>query len=129
MKRARTLVAVAVAASAVTMMVVSPARAQVEPVLRLGPGDACPSNYVCFFERANFAEGGYAVAAGYSINDFQAIYFNDEMSSWVNNTNLYYCWYQHPNYVGIAYVMRPNSFVREEPESRDHTAASAAPCY
>ncbi|MFF3160157.1 peptidase inhibitor family I36 protein [Streptomyces sp. NPDC057910] len=128
MGRARTLIATIAAASAVSMMTASPVAAQGPSVLRLAPGDGCPDDYVCLFGGPSFSEGGYAVHSRSAVNDFQALYFNDEMTSWINATRYYYCWYQHAEYIGVGFVMSPHSALSEEPASRNNTAASLQEC-
>ncbi|MFD4416051.1 peptidase inhibitor family I36 protein [Streptomyces sp. NPDC058251] len=125
----RVLAAIAAAASAI-MVTTPPAAAEDRPgIIRLNEFDRnCPRNYVCMFEEPYFAGGGFGVLDGLSLNDFGGIYFDDQMSSWINATRSPYCWFSQDNFAGIAYVMRGRSAVSLMRPGRDNTSSSLALC-
>ncbi|WP_435271484.1 peptidase inhibitor family I36 protein [Streptomyces sp. 1222.5] len=125
----RALLAIAVTVSA-GMMATTPAVANGRPpVISLNEFDRqCPAEYVCMFQEPYFSGGGIGVLEGYSLNDFGSVYFDDQMSSWINNTGTHYCWFSQSNFGGIAYVMRRHRAVSLMRPGRDNTGSSVAQC-
>jgi hypothetical protein len=105
MKRVwRSLLAVAVLAVGVQVVQVTtaaPASASV---------DDCPMGYVCLFEHSDARGTMFKFTANQNAADLGrylcpvthcwhgASNFNDDMSSWVNNSGVKFCWYFDKNY-------------------------------
>ena len=127
--RVRALVAIATTACAIAVTT-PPAHAFGRPaVIRLNEYQRkCPYDYLCMYEEPYFDGGGFGVLEGFALNDFDGVYFKDEMSSWVNRTDTRYCWFQSDNYLGIGYIMRRGTAVSLMRPGRDNTASSLAQC-
>ncbi|MFD5989669.1 peptidase inhibitor family I36 protein [Streptomyces microflavus] len=132
--RARVLIAAAALAPLAILAVPTPAAAAQpelisEGLLRLPAQiDSCPVGYVCVYRDVGYAGGGYAINSGRALNDFRAIDFNDQMSSWANETAGRYCWYPDINYNGTRFAMRATTTSEAvNPENND-TASSLEPC-
>ncbi len=84
---------------------------EIDPTL-VAQASRCPSNYVCLF-RDGGAQGPYfrfqigsADFTTLRCSDCRGGNFNDDMTSYVNNTNSDFCWYFDANYRGETRVMR-----------------------
>ncbi|MFJ8763022.1 peptidase inhibitor family I36 protein [Streptomyces cyaneofuscatus] len=131
--RARVLVAAAALAPLMVMATPVPAAAQPEiitpGVLRLPAQNAnCPTGFLCLYRDVGYSGGGVAVNSGRALNDFRALDFNDEMSSWINETAARYCWYPDINYSGTRFAMRAATTSEAVNLENNDTASSAEPC-
>ncbi|NHC47599.1 peptidase inhibitor family I36 protein [Motilibacter aurantiacus] len=78
----------------------------------LGPAaySDCPNNYVCLFENASW--GGRLIRwynANTAISDLGLYTFNDELSSWVNNSPYDARWFYNSSYGGTTRCMNAES--------------------
>jgi hypothetical protein len=103
----------------------------------------CPANSFCLYEHKDFGGNILAVPAGTSSSDLRAFpcpgcrsskhnnndgTWSDQLSSWVNNTSMVYCWYWSENYVVRDLPMNAGTssvYVGRDPNDQ---ASSLAPC-
>ncbi|MGW4799878.1 peptidase inhibitor family I36 protein [Nonomuraea sp. MG754425] len=88
---------------------------------------SCPDGYVCLFRDYDFQGGGYGVRSGDSLPWLGDLGFNDQMSSWANDSGRTYCWYSDASFAGERHVMQNGYRVNVLPREND-TASSLAPC-
>ncbi|MEU9891384.1 peptidase inhibitor family I36 protein [Sphaerisporangium sp. NPDC051017] len=98
------------------------------PLITIPAGQTrCPDGYVCLFRDNEFQGGGYGIASGHSVGFLGDIGFNDQMSSWANDSGRRYCWYVDANYAGDRHVMENRYRVNVLPQENDQ-ASSLRPC-
>ncbi|HEY0482878.1 MAG TPA: peptidase inhibitor family I36 protein [Kofleriaceae bacterium] len=69
-------------------------------------GATCPVGYACMYQHANRRGVAWGLASGFGIPDFRQLpcafcsptNFNDNATSWHNNSGVQYCWYYDINY-------------------------------
>ncbi|MFJ6805715.1 MULTISPECIES: peptidase inhibitor family I36 protein [Streptomyces] len=114
----------AVLSLGVSLAVVSPAQA-VDPVGTFS-GSACPANKACLYRDSNFTGGGVYLSRWSEISELWRYGFNDQMSSWSNDTGVPCFWWK--NGVGSGtHVMDPGYRVNVLSSEDNH--ASSAACY
>ncbi|MFC7328942.1 peptidase inhibitor family I36 protein [Marinactinospora rubrisoli] len=101
---------------------------QQDDIIRIPAGQTyCPDGYVCLFRDYNYQGGGYGFRSGTSIGFLGDIGFNDQMSSWANDSGQRYCWYFDAYYQGEVHDMLPGYRVNVTPRENDQ-ASSLRPC-
>ncbi|WP_158562761.1 peptidase inhibitor family I36 protein [Marinitenerispora sediminis] len=99
-----------------------------DPIISIPAGQTwCPSGYVCLFRDYNYQGGGYGFRAGTQIRFLGDIGFNDQMSSWANDSGQRYCWYFDADFRGEVHDMRPGFRVNVTSWENDK-ASSLRPC-
>lgn len=95
-------------------------------------GPACPQGWVCVFNGVDYRWGSFAVLPGTETRDIGHLRFtrNDslegQVSSWVNNSPVRYCWYEGTGFAGAEHRMEP--FSKDRAISPDGTLSSFKPC-
>ncbi|MEW1548661.1 peptidase inhibitor family I36 protein [Streptomyces tsukubensis] len=90
-------------------------------------GSDCPAQSLCLFRDPHFTGGGIAVKAGAEIADLGYYGFNDQMSSWSNDSGVVCIWWVHGLRQGDYHDMRRGYRVNVLP-NEDNTASAVA-CY
>ena len=113
------------------------------PAAIVGPAAAsqCDPGFACFFQ--NGGAGGSMIefnAAAVSLANLTAFLcsgctngihgndgtWNDQMSSWVNNSSVTYCWWVDINRGGAGHLVRPlgQGYIQNLPGNENDTASS-----
>jgi hypothetical protein len=101
-------------------------RAQEPTVLQMPAGrTTCPGGHVCLFRDSNYQGGGVNFQRPGSSSYLGS--FNDQMSSWANDSGALYCWYSDADYRGDRHEMKPGYRLNVLPHEND-TASSIRPC-
>jgi hypothetical protein len=87
----------------------------------------CPSGYACLFRDYEFQGGGYGIHHSTSVDWLGNLNFNDQMSSWANDSGRTFCWYTDAYFQGESHIMRNGYRVNVTPREND-TASSIRPC-
>ncbi|TYB40130.1 peptidase inhibitor family I36 protein [Actinomadura chibensis] len=120
----------AVPASAAVFAV--PASAAAHPEATTFTGSNCPANSLCMYRDFNYRGGGVALTRGKGARDFRHpdLNFNDQMSSWSNDSGVLCYWYEHDDYrsePGQDHPMK-NGY-RVNLTSSENDTASSARCF
>ncbi|MFE0424512.1 peptidase inhibitor family I36 protein [Streptomyces sp. NPDC058953] len=67
-------------------------------------GSNCPSNSLCLYRDYNYTGGGIAIQAGDYIGNLGDYGFNDQMSSWSNDSGTTCYWWVHAYQGGDRHV-------------------------
>ncbi|QWF84036.1 peptidase inhibitor family I36 protein [Amycolatopsis sp. CA-230715] len=108
------------------------------------PADGCSPNYVCLYEHADFSGHSIVFEAPREVPfDLVTLVcpgcvsskhpasngrWNDQMSSWINNSGTTYCWFFDEDYGVEGHVMNTYSAVRRLPDRENDEASSLGPC-
>ncbi|MFI1829123.1 peptidase inhibitor family I36 protein [Streptomyces sp. NPDC020412] len=68
-------------------------------------GSNCPSRSLCLYRDYNFTGGGVAIKAGDYVGFLGDYGFNDQMSSWSNDTGVTCWWWTHAYRGGDSHIM------------------------
>ncbi|MEU3597912.1 peptidase inhibitor family I36 protein [Streptomyces sp. NPDC006798] len=89
-------------------------------------GSNCPSNSLCLYRDVNFTGGGIAIKAGDYIGFLGDYGFNDQMSSWSNDSGVTCNWWVHAYRGGDRHVQYNGYRVNVLPSENDQ--ASSVQC-
>jgi hypothetical protein len=105
--------------------------------------ETCPANSFCMYENKDFGGKILVLPAGTAVPDLRVYTcagcrsskhnnnngtWSDQLSSWVNNSGMVYCWYWSENYVTRDFPMNAGTsslYVGKDPNDQ---ASSIAPC-
>jgi Peptidase inhibitor family I36 len=92
------------------------------------PGSACPPNSLCMYRDYNFKGGGVALTRDRGARSFlhPDLRFNDQMSSWSNDSGIECAWYKNTDFTGDSHPMRDG--FRVNLPRRQNDQASSAHC-
>ncbi|MGV9315353.1 peptidase inhibitor family I36 protein [Streptomyces sp. NPDC003691] len=86
-------------------------------------GANCPSNSLCLYRDVNFTGGGIAIRPGDAIGFLGDYGFNDQLSSWSNDSGGTCYWWVDANRNGAIHDMR-NGYRVNLPGNENDTASS-----
>ncbi|GLF93700.1 peptidase inhibitor family I36 protein [Streptomyces yaizuensis] len=112
-------------ALATPLTTASPARAA--GTVTTFAGSHCPPASLCLYRDYDFTGGGIALTADTYVGRLGDHGFNDQMSSWSNDTGLVCDWWEHADRGRPIHDMRPGYRVNVLP--RENDTASAVECW
>lgn len=95
-------------------------------------GPTCPQGWVCVFNGVDYKWGSFAVLPGTEAPDIDRLRFarnvslKGEVSAWINNSPVRYCWYERTGFAGTEHRMEP--FGKDRAISPDGQLNSFKPC-
>jgi len=111
------------------------------PGIRLPTGGACPLNYACLYQNANRRGVGIGALIGFGFSNLHSVScptctngvhgndgtFNDQMTSWENQSGTRYCWGVNASTHPTDHIMGDGD-VTNVPANENDTASSFFPC-
>lgn len=102
---------------------------------------ACPAGNVCIYQNSGRSGIGFPIPKGYQALNLKLSKcssctngthgndgtFNDQMSSWQNNSGIRYCWSFDSNRGGEHHVM-DNGYIVDVPARENDRASAVYPC-
>jgi hypothetical protein len=103
----------------------------------------CPASSFCMYEHKDFVGNILVIPAGTAYPDLRVLAcpgcrsskhnnndgtWSDQMSSWVNNTSMVYCWYWHENFVLRDSTMNAGTSLLYVGKDPNDQASSISPC-
>jgi hypothetical protein len=102
---------------------------------------ACPSGFLCVYQNGSRNGAAFGILAGDTFSNLKGMScpqctngqygndgtFNDQMSSWQNNSGVHYCWYWDSGYHGEVHEMK-NGYIVTLPARENDRPSSIRPC-
>lgn len=89
-------------------LTIAPAVAEpsVRPSATFFSGSNCPANRLCLYRDSDFKGGGIAFKAGEYLWSLNNVRFNDQMSSWSNDSGVTCHWFSDESAKGASHDMK-----------------------
>jgi hypothetical protein len=113
------------AAAVMVGLTAAPAMAEpdVHALARHFSGSKCPADSLCLYKDRDFKGGGVAFKTGAYLPSLNNVQFNDQMSSWSNDSGGTCYWYSDDDGKGAAHDMK-NGYRVNVLSSENDTASS-----